>query len=149
MKAVIDTNIFISGAISNKGKCALLLNYWKEGKFDLIISIAIINEIIEVLNRPEIKDRWDYTQIEINALIESIYTLGVITPGLYEVKKSRDTKDNMFLACALEGNADYLVTGDTHLSEIKYYQGIQIVNVTQFLKLLGIEENKGGFFYGI
>lgn len=139
MKAVIDTNIFISGVISNKGKCALLIDCWKKGKFDLVTSMAIINEIIEVLNRPEIKDRWSYTKIEIDELIESIYTLGIITPGLYEVKKSKDPKDNMFLACALEGKADYLVTGDTHLSEIKYYHGIQIVSVAQILKLLGIE----------
>ncbi|MDI6735097.1 MAG: putative toxin-antitoxin system toxin component, PIN family [bacterium] len=129
IKAVIDTNIFVSGTISKKGKSALLIDCWKDGKFNLVISKVIIDEIIEVLNRPEIKVRCNYTKREIDELIELIWTLGIVTPGLYEVKKSKDPKDDMFLACALEGKTDYLITGDTHLINLKYYHGVQIVNV--------------------
>ncbi len=49
---------------------------------------------------------------------------------------SRDPKDNMFLACALEGHADYIVTGDRDLLDIVTYQGIQIVRVYDLVTLL-------------
>ncbi len=55
---------------------------------------------------------------------------------LYEVQRSRDPDDDIFLACALEGNADYLVSGNSHLLEIKYYYGTQIVSPRQFLDIL-------------
>ena len=59
----------------------------------------------------------------------------VITQGLYEVKKIRhDPKDNMFLACALEGKADYIVSRDPHLRNIKHFHGIQIIDASTFIE---------------
>ena len=45
-----------------------------------------------------------------------------------------DPTDNKFLACALETKADYIVSGDNHLLELKHYQGIQIVDARTFIK---------------
>jgi predicted nucleic acid-binding protein len=60
----------------------------------------------------------------------------LVLEDLYQVRRSRDPQDNLFLACALEGHADYVVSGDAHLLEIKYYHGVQIVTPRQFLGLL-------------
>ena len=51
-------------------------------------------------------------------------------------ESTHDPKDNIFLACALEGHADHVISGDAHQLEIKYYQGAQIVTPRQFLDLL-------------
>lgn len=56
----------------------------------------------------------------------------------YAVSKVRkDPEDNKFIACALEGEADYIVSGDDHLLGLKHYRGIQIVDAPGFLKVLG------------
>lgn len=138
LKAVVDTNILISGLICKAGNPSSLINALKNNEFHLITSPQLMNEFIEVIERPHIKHKYELTNEEINDFIEYIYREATVISGIYEVKSSKDPKDDMFLSCALEGKADYLVTGDTHLSNIKYYHGVQIVNVKQFLRLLEI-----------
>ncbi|MDI6792587.1 MAG: putative toxin-antitoxin system toxin component, PIN family [bacterium] len=136
-KAVIDTNIFISGLISEKGKAAALINSWRKGNFVLVISPQLIDEFLKVVKRPHIKEKYNIKEKQIKGLVKTIYKKALRVKGLYEVEKSEDPKDNMFLACALEGKADYLVSFDPHLANLKYYYGVQIVSVGDFLKLLG------------
>ncbi|MFH1897604.1 MAG: putative toxin-antitoxin system toxin component, PIN family [Candidatus Desantisbacteria bacterium] len=136
LKAVIDTNVFISGLISEKGKSASLIDNWRKGNFILIFSSQLIDELLEVANRPYIKEKYNIKEEQIEDLVKTIYRKAIRVKGLYEVVKSEDPKDNMFLACALEGKADYLVSLDPHLINLKYYYGVQIVKVEQFLRLL-------------
>ena len=59
----------------------------------------------------------------------------VVTKDLYETDKiKKDHTDNKFLACALEAEADYIVSGDKDLLEIKHFHGIQIVDAKTFVK---------------
>ncbi len=44
----------------------------------------------------------------------------------------------MFLACALEGDADCIVSEDPHLRDLKMYQGIQIISMAQLYNMLGL-----------
>lgn len=56
---------------------------------------------------------------------------------LYTVERlTTDPTDNKFLACALEGQADYIVSLDNHLLEIKHFQQVQIIDLKHFLKIL-------------
>ncbi len=66
-----------------------------------------------------------------------------IVAGLYQVRKSTGLADDMFLACALEGRAEYVVSGDRHLLEIGSYHGMLIVTPRQFMTLLAVEERQG------
>ncbi|MBC2694700.1 MAG: PIN domain-containing protein [Desulfobacteraceae bacterium] len=47
---------------------------------------------------------------------------------------TEDPKDDMFIACALERRADYIVSRDPHLRNIKHFQGIQVIDVTTFIE---------------
>ncbi|MBF0404378.1 PIN domain-containing protein [Candidatus Magnetominusculus xianensis] len=61
----------------------------------------------------------------------------VITEEIISVKCiNADPDDDKFLSCAIEGEADYVVSGDEHLLSIKHYKGIQIVNSAAFVKIL-------------
>ncbi|MDI6793639.1 MAG: putative toxin-antitoxin system toxin component, PIN family, partial [bacterium] len=53
-----------------------------------------------------------------------------------EAALSRDIKDNMVIECAIEGGADYIVSGDPDLKVLKEYQEIQIVSPGEFLEML-------------
>lgn len=136
LRIVIDTNLFVSGLISKKGHPAKLVDLWKKGEFHLCISKKIIEEIFEVLYRPRIKERFKIPREDIEDLRKEILEKAIISLNTYEVEKSRDPKDNIFLACAMEEEAHYLISGDDDLLSLKYYQGIQIVDVNIFLKIL-------------
>jgi hypothetical protein len=60
-------------------------------------------------------------------------------PGLYAVSKiEADPSDDKFLACALEGAADYIISEDPHLRDLKDYQRIAIIGLEQFSEKLGL-----------
>ena len=58
-KVIVDTNIWVSALINPFGPPARIRNLWKEDKFDLIISQPLLVELVEVLNRPRIKDKYN------------------------------------------------------------------------------------------
>lgn len=61
----------------------------------------------------------------------------IITPGELEVNEiENDPDDNIYLACAAEGAADYIVSGDSHLQDLITYQGIPIVTPRRFWEIL-------------
>lgn len=136
IRAVIDTNIIISAFLKPDGICSAIIQAITEEKFELVFSDEIVDEYIEVLIRKGINLKL------IRDLNKLLSEKSLKTKGLYKVERSEDIKDNMFLACALEGKADYLVTSDHHLRNIKYYHGVQIVSVEQFLKLVTVDELK-------
>jgi len=95
--------------------------------------------------RPRIKDLYDISNETIEELITEIYEKCDLVEGTYEVKVVEDDpKDNKFLACALEGKANYLITGDSHLANLKNYHGIQIISAKQLLEIVRRQGIKGG-----
>lgn len=134
LKAVIDTNVMISVAFARKGLARKLRNMIADDAFILVTSKAILRELYEVLHYPHIVDRFKPTKEDINEFVGMIIDHAMITKGTYSVKDiTEDPKDDMFIACALEGNADYIVSRDPHLRNIKHYQGIQIIDATTFI----------------
>ena len=137
MKVVLDANIFVSATVASKGKPAQILDAWRDGYFDLLVREDIIEEIREVLHRPRIQKRHQWTKEEINHFLNGLREFAIPTPGELVVEViPDDPDDNMYVACAVEGEADYIVSGDRHLRKLGAYQGIPIVTPTQFLTIL-------------
>ena len=135
-RAVIDTNLFISGFFANQGYTYQLQQLWVEGAFELAVSEKILKEIKNTLLKPSIRERLFTSNGEEGELTDLIREKAIIvTEDLYETGKiTKDYTDNKFLACALEAKADYVVSGDNHLLQIKYFHGIQIVDASTFVK---------------
>lgn len=133
-KAVVDTNVFVSGVIKEESPSGNLIKLWKESRFILVTSPEIIGEIVKVLDYPKIRKKYHVGKNQVKALLDRIYLKSEIVEGTYSLEKLKDATDNMFLACAYEGNADYVVSGDKELLRLKHFYGIQIVGVTGFLK---------------
>jgi putative PIN family toxin of toxin-antitoxin system len=131
MRVVLDTNIYIS-AICFGGKSEKVLNLAREKKIELLISEEIKKEIIEILSR---KFNFNNHQIfEVLKDIESLTTL--IIPKIRLKVIGEDSNDNRVLECAVEGKAQYIVSGDEkHILPLKEYQGIKILRATEFLNL--------------
>lgn len=130
--AVLDTNIFVSG-IHWHGFSEKVLHAWIEGRFVSVCSLPIIDEITRVLMafkvplRQEDISWWESLILEKSAIVFPVNHLEIVRD---------DPDDNKFIEAAVEGKADYIVSQDKHLLNIKEYNGIKIVHPKEFLQIL-------------
>lgn len=128
MKIVLDTNVLVSG-IFWQGVPNKILEFWARSYFDVIATEKIILEyysvIREIDNHRHLSDSWQLFIAE-NAIIVKDSTL---------IKLCRDPKDDMFINCALAGNADYIVSGDNDLLSLEIVLNKRIVSPSKFKKL--------------
>ncbi len=137
LKIVIDTNVFISATITEKGKPAQIAKAWREKKLEVIISPEILKEIGQVIFRPRIRKISFWTEKERYQFIRDLARICIVTPGSLELKQAvKHTQDHKFLVAAIEGKADYIVSGDRHLRDLGAYKGIKIVSASEFLQIL-------------
>lgn len=131
MRIVLDTNIFVSG-IHWTGLSEKILRAWIEGKFELISSLPIIDEMVKVLMSFKVPlELEDISWWESLILEKSIV---IIPTEKIDIIKDKD--DNKFLEAALEGKANFIISQDKHLLILKEYRGIKIIHPNEFLKLL-------------
>jgi len=143
IRAVIDTNVLVSGIISEHGAPRQIVKAWHERRFTLLTSALIIAEVMRVLRYPRIQQTYRLSEEDILLVRDTLLSDALVLEDQYQVTRSRDPHDNLFLACALEGRADYLISGDAHLLEIKYYHGVQILSPRQFLDILEAHTTSG------
>jgi putative PIN family toxin of toxin-antitoxin system len=133
-KVILDTSIFISAYLSNdKDKSPnKILTMWQQGDFILIVTPSLLKELILVLKRKKVKD------FSIINLIENIAEKAIIKEGLYQTNylDNIDSKDNIFLSACYESKADYLVSLDKHLLNLKHFHNTLIFNPQSFLNQL-------------
>ena len=131
MKAVLDTNIFISG-IFWKGSSNKVIINWREGKFRLVTSLEAVSEIIKVLKDFKIK----FSDDMIKEWIDSIIRNSIIVEPKESIKIVKDDpKDNIFIETAVAGNVDYIISQDIHLLKLKEFRGIKIITPEEFNKI--------------
>ena len=141
LRVVIDTNVIVSGIISRKGAPAEILNAWRERHFLLLISPAIVAEVRSVLGYARIREKYRLSDQEIDQMISLLEHDALLVPGTADVAGSlpADPQDEMFLACAVDGLADVIVSGDHHLLDLGEYQDIPIIKAGRFLEQLKAE----------
>lgn len=142
LRAVLDTNIFVSGVLTRQGRAAQLLDAWRNLQFLLVISEEVIAEIEAVLKRPHLQEKYALSPNDIERLILLLRQDALVIPLLTDTSGAipDDPADEKFLACAVDGLSDYLVSGDRHLLDLGKYQDIPIVTLSQFLDVLQGEE---------
>jgi putative PIN family toxin of toxin-antitoxin system len=132
LKVVFDTNIYISATLS-KGKPYQALELAEEGKFDLYVSSFILREIEDVLG----KDRIPFEDRQIDLFVGKIMDISEeVSPSWVPEAIQEDPSDNEIFACALEADAEYIVSGDRHLLKLGKYEGIDVVEVEEILRIL-------------
>lgn len=140
-RVVIDTNVLISGIIQSKGYPYKIVKTWEKGELILITSPAMINEAEKVLNYPRIKIRYKLNDDKIKQTIVNLLRYSVLInnlPSLDVIKDDPD--DNAILSTAVEGKADYIISGDSHLLVLKNYKDIEIITPKRFCEIIGFYE---------
>lgn len=139
VRGVLDTNVLVSGLIGEQGPPRQLIDAWLEGRYTLVTSLYQAEELNHTLSYPRIASRLRLEETELNLILAALLSEAEVTPGLVELPGvTGDPKDDPLLACAVEGNADYLVSGDRDLLDLGEYEGIQIVSPRQFARILNL-----------
>jgi putative PIN family toxin of toxin-antitoxin system len=135
IRAVFDTNVFLRALINPHSRCGLLLDEFADD-YELVLSPAIIREVMEVLHRPRLRAEFpQIAQLDMARIIALFEQAHVVEPR--DVPSiSRDPQDDKFLACARSAGAEYLVTEDKDLLVLEEYQGTRICQPTEFIALL-------------
>ncbi len=130
MKAVFDTNIFISAFVLPGSRAEAALLKIIEGETELLISKPIIKEVLGVLAR-----KFDRDTEELARVAVYLSELGMVVHPRGRLKVLSDEPDNRILECAVAGNAEVIVTGDQAMLRLGTYRGIQILSLKQFLAI--------------
>ena len=141
IKLVLDTNILISGLITHNGPSAQILDAVQAGDERVVISLALIEEFNEVIIRPNLLTKYPEVSQFANALLDFLRANAILVIGEPENPIiSDDPDDDYVVACAMDGQADYIISGDAHLLELGQYHDIKIMNPRQFVDLVLINQ---------
>ena len=130
-KVVLDTNVIVSGLnfpTSNPAKILLLV---ASGEVANFTSRHIVNETRRIL-----VDKFFWTHEEVEAAEVWLKTFSKSVSPKNRISVIVDDPDNRILECAEEGHADFIISGDHHLTGLKNYQGIKIIAPSTFLALI-------------
>ncbi len=137
LEAVLDTNVVVSGTISSSGAPYQVLEAWRNGSFTIVTSPPILEEIRRVFEYPKIKQTYGIDATTTGEILARLAKYSIVVTGRFEVDMiHEDPADNMFLACANEAQADFVVTGDEHLLEVRSFEGTAIVTPRYFIRAL-------------
>ncbi len=137
IRAVLDANVLVSGLISRKGAPAEILDALRDGKFHLLLSRSILEELHRVLQYPKVAARLRLPPEELELFIIDIVDSAILTSGqLALAVVAQDASDNRYLECAVEGDADFIVSGDRHLLRVGNHQGVELLTPREFAGLL-------------
>jgi uncharacterized protein len=128
MRAVFDTNVLVA-AFAAEGICSKILTRGRKRQFHLIACPIILKEFDRVLIK-----KFSATRNEARSALRIVSEAidSVVHPSQSVQSVCRDPDDDAILACALEARADYLVTGDVDLLELKVFKEIRIVTPRDF-----------------
>lgn len=134
VKIVLDTNVFISGFLSPQNPPGRIILYLTEpGLLKLIISDEIFDEYKNVMKRK----KFNMERAKINYALRLIQEIAITVNPKKKLTIVQDVADNKFFECALEGKAEYIITGDIkHIQKLKEYKNIKIVSPSGFLTIL-------------
>lgn len=134
MRVILDTNILIGALISRHGNSEVLYQAWRMSRFELLTSIAQLDELRRVSRYPKIKAILPAHRI--GAMINNLRQAVVLKdlPDLENEIALNDENDLFLLKMAVAGKADFLITGDRRagLLQLAHIDHTQILTPTDF-----------------
>jgi putative PIN family toxin of toxin-antitoxin system len=135
VRVVFDTNIYISAFAIPGGHAEDAYLGAIQGRFKLFTSVPILTETATVL-----QSKFDWSQEKARALIQSISHVATVVMGGTRLQVVRDEPDNRILECAVQAQADLIVTGDRQLLTLTQHERIRMIRLSDFIKLLPAEK---------
>lgn len=135
IRAVFDANVIVSGFAGRAGAPVALIDAWRSGAFQLVISDYILDEVDRAWLKPYFRQRFPpgrRLQV-LRMLRRRAEVISAATP-VHGVAPHRH--DDPILSAAISANVDYLVTGDYELLSVRRFMQVDILRPDAFLALL-------------
>jgi uncharacterized protein len=132
LKAVLDTNIYISSTFWELGNPHKIVEKALDKKFEAFTTLEILQDVEKVMRR-DFDEPEEMIKRQINLILT--YTEIVVPKDVGNVIKE-DPDDDMILRCAARVDSDYIVSGDKHLLKLKEFKNTKIVSPREFLDIL-------------
>ena len=132
----MDTNIIVRAVIKPQGSVGPVFQRLRLREYTLLISRPTLDELVEVLHRPRLRNKYQLSDSALRAIIRMIVARSELVHPDVQLAVCRDPKDDKFLEVAVTGRADVIVSGDDDLLTLAPYAGIPIVLPNQFLTML-------------
>ncbi|MFZ2358381.1 MAG: putative toxin-antitoxin system toxin component, PIN family [Anaerolineae bacterium] len=141
---VIDTSVWVSAFLNPDGFPARLIQAGKTGRFSIVSSLPLLDELQEVLLRPRIMKIRRSTEIDVHSFMAGVAAVVQLVPVSGELSLCRDPDDDVILETAIQGNAAYVIsrdedlTRDLDLIDHLRERGIEAMTVQRFIDRLGL-----------
>ena len=132
LRVVLDTNVVVSHIWGSRNASIILKAALHERRFLSLVSLALLDELHYVLNRPAIKA--SFAPNNPNLFIEEYGAAAIHIKPDKKLNVCADPYDNILFECALAGRADYIVSGDKAVLSVREYKGIKVVSPGEFIR---------------
>lgn len=129
MRVVLDTNVLIAALVFPGGQGDLALRRAIDGRDQLLLSAAILDELLSVLGRKFSRDAEELAHVAV-----FLSDLAVAVTPRRRLRVVADEPDNRILECAVAGRADAIVTGDKALLALREFRGIPLITLRSYLE---------------
>ena len=130
MKVVVDTNVFVS-AVFFGGVPGQILGMWRSGDVNLTMTEEILLEYVDVLQRLARR----YPGIDPDPIIGLVVQRGVfVQPVELKDQVCVDSDDDKFIAAAIGGSAEVIISGDRHLLDVSGHRGLPVMKPAEFVE---------------
>ena len=133
MRAVIDTNVVVSGLIRPRGVPGGVLRALRDRRFVGIVSPEILEELAATLARSWLQSKYGVDERDIQDFFRLLALRCDLIEPTSEIRRCRDPRDDIFLEAGVDGGADRIVTGDDDLRAIGSIEGVRVVTPAAFL----------------
>lgn len=113
MQAVFDPNVLIAAILSRNGTPALALRAWLDGRFDLVVSKALLTELERALRYPKLKAR--VSDDERSGFLELLRSAATLADDPADAPRISDDAGDDYLIALAHAQQAVLVSGDQHL----------------------------------
>ena len=131
MRAVFDTNIFISAFVIPGGNAEEAYLQAVRATFELFTSIAILTETANKL-----RTKFEWSDERVAKLVGAISKTATVLKTESHLHVLTDEADNRILECAVLAEADFIVTGDKHLLALGHDQNTRIIRLAEFVEFV-------------
>jgi putative PIN family toxin of toxin-antitoxin system len=127
MRVVFDANVLVAALVFPGGQADAALRRVVEGKDQLVLSRAILGELLEVLDRKFARDAEELAHVAV-----FVSDLATVVAPKRRLRVVKDDPDNRILECALAGKAQAIVTGDKGLLALRSFEGIPVIALAAY-----------------
>jgi putative PIN family toxin of toxin-antitoxin system len=138
-RAVLEPDVYVTAILQPQGTCGQILRrFLRDGAFEVVVSPAIADEIMRVFAHRELR-RQIRSKVEPEHWFEDVLALADLVDDRTPPRVCHDPEDDKYLAAAVEGRANFVITGDQALLALREHERVRIESPVAFLGLLGVE----------